>query len=81
MHDKKYSRSAGLMESGIRPARSRYPCLDCITLAERAHRRNPGTPLLVLPAYRMTRRDLRLGSGVVLFAYVTAHLANHAHSG
>src|SRR5438132_3402549 len=26
----------------------------------------------------MTRRDLRLGSGLVLFAYVTAHLANHA---
>jgi CDGSH-type Zn-finger protein/ferredoxin/uncharacterized Fe-S cluster protein YjdI len=35
-------------------------------------------PLLVLPTYRMTRRDLRLGSGLVLFAYVTAHLANHA---
>jgi CDGSH-type Zn-finger protein/ferredoxin/uncharacterized Fe-S cluster protein YjdI len=35
-------------------------------------------PLLFLPAYRMTRRDLRLGSGLVLFAYVTAHLANHA---
>ena len=31
-----------------------------------------------LPAYRVTRRDLRLGSGLVLFAYVTAHLANHA---
>ena len=30
-----------------------------------------------LPAYRMTRRDLRLGSGLVLFAYITAHLANH----
>src|SRR4029077_16202805 len=29
-------------------------------------------------AYRMTRRDLRLGSGLVLFAYVTAHLTNHA---
>jgi CDGSH-type Zn-finger protein/ferredoxin/uncharacterized Fe-S cluster protein YjdI len=26
----------------------------------------------------MTRRDLRLGSGLVLFAYITAHLANHA---
>src|SRR5438477_2628178 len=26
----------------------------------------------------MTRRDLRLGSGLVLLAYVTAHLANHA---
>src|SRR6266446_6642504 len=35
-------------------------------------------PLLALPTYRMTRRDLRLGSGLVLFAYVTAHLANHA---
>jgi CDGSH-type Zn-finger protein/ferredoxin/uncharacterized Fe-S cluster protein YjdI len=35
-------------------------------------------PLLFLPAYRMTRRDLRLGSGLVLFAYITAHLANHA---
>src|SRR2546422_10060523 len=35
-------------------------------------------PLPFLPAYRMTRRDLRLGSGLVLFGYVTAHLANHA---
>ena len=35
-------------------------------------------PLLALPTYRMTRRDLRLGSGLVLFAYVTVHLANHA---
>ena len=35
-------------------------------------------PSLFLPAYRVTRRDLRLGSGLVLFAYVTAHLANHA---
>ena len=35
-------------------------------------------PMQFLPAYRMTRRDLRLGSGLVLFAYVTAHLANHA---
>jgi CDGSH-type Zn-finger protein/ferredoxin/uncharacterized Fe-S cluster protein YjdI len=35
-------------------------------------------PLRVLPTYRMTRRDLRLGSGLVLFAYVTAHLADHA---
>ena len=25
-----------------------------------------------------TRRDLRLGSGLVLFAYIAAHLANHA---
>jgi CDGSH-type Zn-finger protein/ferredoxin/uncharacterized Fe-S cluster protein YjdI len=35
-------------------------------------------PLPFPPAYRMTRRDLRLGSGLVLFIYVTAHLANHA---
>lgn len=35
-------------------------------------------PLLSLPAYRLSRRDLRLGSGLVLFAYITAHLANHA---
>ena len=35
-------------------------------------------PLLFLPAYRVTRRDLRLASGLLLFAYVTAHLANHA---
>ena len=28
--------------------------------------------------YRVTTRDLRLGSGLVLFAYITAHLANHA---
>src|SRR5512142_582742 len=34
--------------------------------------------LPLVPTYRMTRRDLRLGSGSVLFAYVTAHLANHA---
>jgi len=32
----------------------------------------PLMPLLFLPASRMTRRDLRLGSGLVLFAYVTA---------
>src|SRR6266699_384184 len=35
-------------------------------------------PLPFLPAYRLTRRDLRLGSGLVLFAYVTAHFTNHA---
>jgi len=34
--------------------------------------------LPIVPTYRMTRRDLRLGSGSVLFAYVTVHLANHA---
>ena len=28
--------------------------------------------------HRITRRDLRLGSGLVLFAYVCAHLVNHA---
>jgi adenylate cyclase len=36
------------------------------------------TPRGALPWSRVTRRDLRLGSGLVLFAYVTAHLANHA---
>ena len=35
-------------------------------------------PSLFLPAYRVTRRDLRLGSGLVLFGYVTAHFINHA---
>ena len=35
-------------------------------------------PLPFLHAYQVTRRDLRLGSGLVLFAYITAHLANHA---
>src|SRR6266550_612854 len=35
-------------------------------------------PLLTQPAYRLTRRDLRLGSGLVLFVYITAHLGNHA---
>ena len=35
-------------------------------------------PLLFLPAYPITRRNLRLGSGLVLFAYIAAHLANHA---
>ena len=35
-------------------------------------------PLVTLPAYRLTRRDLRLVSGLVLFAYIAAHLANHA---
>ena len=29
-------------------------------------------------SYRVTTRDLRLGSGLVLFAYLTAHLASHA---
>ena len=32
--------------------------------------------MLTLTAYRVTRRDLRLGSGLVLFVYITAHLAN-----
>jgi adenylate cyclase len=34
--------------------------------------------LCFLPAHRLTRRDLRLGSGLVLFTYVTAHFINHA---
>jgi adenylate cyclase len=34
--------------------------------------------LVRLTRYRVTRRDLRLGSGLVLFAYITAHLTNHA---
>jgi adenylate cyclase len=29
-------------------------------------------------AFRLTRRDLRLGSGLVLFSYVALHLVNHA---
>src|SRR5213076_3413932 len=33
---------------------------------------------LFLPACRISRRDLRLGSGLVLFVYITAHFANHA---
>src|SRR5439155_12978717 len=28
--------------------------------------------------FRLTRQDLRLGSGLILFAYVAAHLTNHA---
>src|ERR1700741_1772705 len=28
--------------------------------------------------YRVTTRDLRLGSGLILFTYITAHLVNHA---
>jgi len=35
-------------------------------------------PLRFLRTHRITRRDLRLGSGLVLFAYITAHLANHS---
>src|SRR5438094_3962380 len=31
-----------------------------------------------LTQFRLTRQDLRLGSGLILFAYVAAHLANHA---
>src|SRR5438105_13778414 len=31
-----------------------------------------------LTQFRLTRRDLRLGSGLILFAYVAAHLTNHA---
>ena len=37
------------------------------------------TPGIVRAArYRVTTRELRLGSGLVLFAYLSAHLANHA---
>src|SRR5438128_2685481 len=63
---------------GIRAKRAAY--LARITLACRpillslTH----SMPLPFLPAYRMTRRDLRLGSGLVLFVYITSHLANHA---
>lgn len=35
-------------------------------------------PSICLSRYGTTHRALRLGSGLVLFAYVTAHLANHA---
>ena len=35
-------------------------------------------PSLTLQRFPITRRDLRLGSGLVLFSYITAHLANHA---
>ncbi len=31
-----------------------------------------------MPFYRVTRRDLRLASGLVLFFYVAVHLADHA---
>ena len=31
-----------------------------------------------LTQFRLTRQDLRLGSGLVLFVYVAAHLVNHA---
>jgi adenylate cyclase len=31
-----------------------------------------------LALFRMTRRDLRLGSGLILFAYIAAHFTNHA---
>ena len=32
----------------------------------------------MLTQLRLTRQDLRLGSGLILFAYVAAHFANHA---
>jgi adenylate cyclase len=32
----------------------------------------------MLTRYRLTRQDLRLGSGLILFAYVAAHFTNHA---
>ena len=31
-----------------------------------------------LTQFHLTRQDLRLGSGLILFVYVAAHLANHA---
>ena len=31
-----------------------------------------------LTQFRLTRQDLRLGSGLILFVYVAAHLTNHA---
>jgi adenylate cyclase len=34
--------------------------------------------LVRVARYRVTRRDLRLGSGLVLFVYISAHLTNHA---
>jgi adenylate cyclase len=34
--------------------------------------------LVRLAQYRLTRRDLRLGSGLILFTYIAAHLTNHA---
>jgi len=35
-------------------------------------------PVRGATAYRVTTRDLRLGSGLVLFTYLAAHLVNHA---
>src|SRR5215470_16951682 len=35
-------------------------------------------PVVGATRYRVTTRDLRLGSGLVLFTYLAAHLANHA---
>src|ERR1700694_1215184 len=66
------------MDSGIKAARDRYQVFTRITLATESIAGGHEMALLFLPAYRMTRRDLRLGSGLVLFAYVTAHLGNHA---
>jgi len=37
-----------------------------------------GTSTPAMQAWRLTRRDLRLGSGLVLFTYVALHLLNHA---
>jgi adenylate cyclase len=34
--------------------------------------------LMQLSRHHLTRRDLRLGSGLILFAYVAAHFVNHA---
>ncbi len=39
-------------------------------------RKRPGNPAKI--PFRITRRGLRLGSGLILFAFVFSHLANHA---
>jgi hypothetical protein len=31
-----------------------------------------------LTPFRLTRQDLRLGSGLIVFTYVAAHFTNHA---
>ena len=38
----------------------------------------PYSSLSHSPWFQLSRRDLRLGSGLVLFVYVATHLANHA---
>ena len=66
------------MDSGIRRTRGWYQCLARIARDGQIHCHYHAMPLLFLPAYPITRRNLRLGSGLVLFAYIAAHLANHA---